>query len=69
MNIHIQEFNCKVSAMNQMNKPDLRLTRNEANSLLSDITMLLTQISDLSAQLNTKQSNVIEVEIDGGSFR
>lgn len=69
MNIHIQEFNSKVSAMNQMNKPDLRLTRHEANSLLSDITMLLTQISNLSAQLNSEQSNVIEVEIDGGSFR
>lgn len=69
MNIHIQEFNSKVSAMNQMNKPDLRLTRHEANSLLSDITMLLTQISNLSAQLNMEQSNVIEVEIDGGSFR
>lgn len=55
--------------MNQMNKADLRLTRNEANSLLSDITMLLTQVSNLSAQLNTEQSNVIEVEIDGGSFR
>lgn len=66
---HITLFNDRVRAMNQTNKTELRLTAVEANNLLSDITMILAQVSNLQHQLDNANSQVVQVVMDGGGFK
>lgn len=66
---HVTLFNDRVRAMNQSNRTEVRLTAVEANNLLSDIVALTAQIARLEAQNAPEQDNVVEVFMDGGSFK
>lgn len=66
---HVGLFNDRVRAMNQSNRTEVRLTATEANNLLSDIVSLTTQIARLEAQNAPEQDTVVEVFMDGGSFK
>jgi hypothetical protein len=65
---HIRLFNDRVRTMNQTRGKSLMLTPQEAQSLHGDIFELLTQIAELSKQIEAK-SEVVEVSLDGGGFR
>ena len=62
-------FNDRLRSMNQTRSADMRLSAVEANNLMSDIVGLLTQISDLSAQLTAASNATVEVVMDGGGFK
>ena len=66
---HVSAFNDRLRSMNQTRAAELRLTSVEANNLMSDIVSLLSQISDLSAQLSTANNTTVEVVMDGGGFK
>ena len=66
---HIGVFNDRVRAMNQLNKPELRLTAVEANNLLSDVTAVLAEVTRLQALITGAQDTVVEVVMDGGGFK
>jgi hypothetical protein len=66
---HVTLFNDRVRAMNQMNKPDLRLTAVEANNLLSDIFAVFAQMAVQNQQITENKSEVIEVQLNGGGFK
>ena len=69
LTMHVNTFNERVRAMNQLHKTELRLTAVEANSLLSDIFAVLAEVTRLQAELNTEQDTVVEVVMDGGGFK
>jgi hypothetical protein len=66
---HVNMFNDRLRSMNQTRSADMRLSAVEANNLMSDIVGLLTQISDLSAQLTAASNATVEVVMDGGGFK
>ena len=66
---HISLLNDRIRAMNQTHKSELRLTAVEANNLLSDIVMLLTQVASLKQELDQANNQVVEVVMDGGGFK
>lgn len=66
---HVSMYNDRVRAMNQMNKPELRLTSVEANNLLSDIVAVLAQVSQLTEQLTQAGNAVVQIQMDGGGFK
>lgn len=67
LSIHIKTFNDRVKVMNQTNSPNLVLTSQDARNLHADIFNLLSHIAELSGQLH-EQSEVVEIQMDGGSF-
>lgn len=66
---HISLLNDRIRTMNQMHKPELRLTAVEANNLLSDIVALLAQVASLKQQLDVANTQVVDVVMDGGGFK
>lgn len=66
---HISAFNDRVRAMNQTHKTELRMTAVEANNLLADIVSLLTQVASAKQQLDTADTQIVEVVMDGGGFK
>ena len=67
MSLHINKFIDSVRAAESRGQRDLHLTLQEARDLHRDITKLLLSLEHALTQLNTQQ--VIDVEIQGGSFR
>lgn len=65
--LQIRQFNARVRAMQQSNSKILTLNAQEAQSLQAEIYDLLATIASL---VKTNESNeVIEVRMDGGSFK
>ena len=55
--------------MNQNHKTEVRLSAIEANNLLSDIVSVLAQVASLKDQLDTADTQIVEVVMDGGGFK
>ena len=69
MTIHLQKFVDRVRGQEARGARDLVMTINEARDLHADITRLLLVLQSLQEQ-QTKIANteVVKVEIQGGSF-
>lgn len=67
--IHITGFSDRVRALNQLKTPELRMSAQDANNLLSDITNMLAEIARLSVALNNQSNQSVQIEVDGGGFK
>ena len=67
MSLHINKFIDSVRVAESRGQKDIHLTLTEARDLHRDITKLLLSLENALTRLNTEQ--VIDVEIQGGSFR
>lgn len=67
----IQDFLKKISAANRSQSKEIRITREEANQLATDISMILDENLDLSRKiikLQEEETKPIIVSMDGGTF-
>ena len=67
--LHITSFSDRVRGLNQLKSQELRLTVQDANNLLSDITNMLAEIARLSIALNNQANQSVQIEVDGGGFK
>lgn len=69
--LHLRKFNDKVKLLNQSGQKQLVLTAQEAKSLHADILDVLAHCSYQSKQIAMlqNQEQVIQVAIDGGTFK
>jgi hypothetical protein len=68
MSLHINKFIDKIKAVESRRQGDVVLTINEARDLHADITKLLLILQTLQDQKTTNASDVVTVELTGGSF-
>ena len=69
MTIHLQKFVDRVRGQEARGARDLVMTMNEARDLHADITRLLLTLQSLQEQqIKTANTDVLKVEIQGGSF-
>ena len=69
MTIHLQKFVDRVRGQEARGARDLVMTMNEARDLHADITRLLLVLQSLQEQqIKTANTDVLKVEIQGGSF-
>ena len=69
MTIHLQKFVDRVRGQEARGARDLVMTINEARDLHADITRLLLALQNLQEQqTKTADTDVLKVEIQGGSF-
>ena len=69
MTIHLQKFVDRVRGQEARGARDLVMTMNEARDLHADITRLLLALQNLQEQqIKTGNTDVLKVEIQGGSF-
>ena len=68
MSLHINKFIDKIKAVESRRQGDVELTINEARDLHADITKLLLILQTLQDQKTTNASDVVTVELAGGSF-
>ena len=69
MTIHLQKFVDRVRGQEARGARDLIMTMNEARDLHADITRLLLALQNLQEQqIKTANTDVLKVEIQGGSF-
>ena len=69
MTIHLQKFVDRVRGQEARGARDLIMTINEARDLHADITRLLLALQNLQEQqTKTANTDVVKVEIQGGSF-
>lgn len=69
MSLHINRFIDSIKAHEARGQRDFAMTLRDAKDLHSDITKLLLKINDLSEQLSVAENKVVEVNLDGGSFK
>lgn len=67
MSLHINRFIDSVRVAESRGQKDIHLTLTEARDLHRDITKLLLSLESALTQLNAQQ--VIDIEVQGGSFR
>jgi hypothetical protein len=67
--LHITNFSDRVRGLNQLKNQELRLTAQDANNLLSDITTMLAEIARLSIELHDQNNQSVQIEVDGGRFK
>ena len=67
--IHLTSFSDRVRALNQLRSQELKLSAQDANNLLSDITNMLAEIARLSIALNNQTNQPVEIQVDGGGFK
>ena len=68
LSLHVKTFNEKVKLMNQTGKQNLYLSAQEARNLHSDIFDLLAHCARLSKQANSDENQVVNVQMDGGTW-
>ena len=68
MSLHINKFIDKIKAVESRRQGDVVLTIYEARDLHADITKLLLILQTLQDQKTTNASDVVTVELTGGSF-
>ena len=68
MSLHINRFIDRVRAAESRQQREVTMTLTEARDLLADITRLLLKIES-SAASTTTEPEVIEVQLNGGTFR
>ena len=69
MSLHINRFIDNIKAHESRGQRDFSMTLRDAKDLHGDITKLLLKLNELSDQLAAAQSAVVEVDLDGGSFK
>ncbi len=69
MSLHINRFVDSIKAHEARAQKDFSMSLRDAKDLHSDITKLLLKINKLQDQLAAANSAVVEVELDGGSFK
>ena len=71
MSIHLQKFVDRVRGFEARGAKDFIMSMNEAKDLHADITRLLIDLQSLrEAQTQpTQNTEVIQVRVDGGSFK
>jgi hypothetical protein len=69
MSLHINRFIDNIKAHEARAQRDLVMTLRDAKDLHGDITKLLLKINELQEQLSAAESVVVEVDLDGGSFK
>lgn len=69
MSLHINRFIDNIKAHEARGQRDFAMTLRDAKDLHSDITKLLLKINELQDQLSAVNDTVVEVELDGGSFK
>jgi hypothetical protein len=67
MSLHIQRFLDRIRAAESRSQRDVIMTVAEARDLHHEITRILARLEQSIADANT--TPVIEVNLDGGSFR
>lgn len=67
MMMHINRFMDKMTVADSKQNKDLVLPMTDARGLRDDIARLLSDLYELSK--NKNQSEVIQVEVKGGSFK
>jgi len=68
VSLHINKFIDKIKAVESRRQGEVVLTINEARDLHADITKLLLILQHLQEQKTTDTSEVVTVELTGGSF-
>ena len=68
MSLHINRFIDNVKAHEARGQRDFSIPMRDAKDLLADITKLLLSLENVRSEL-AQQSQAIEVEISGGSFK
>jgi hypothetical protein len=69
MSLHINRFVDSIKAHEARGQRDFSMSMRDAKDLHSDITKLLLKINDLNDQLIAATAQVVEVDLDGGSFK
>jgi hypothetical protein len=69
MSLHINRFVDSIKAHEARGQRDFSMSMRDAKDLHADITKLLLKINDLGEQLTEMQSQVVEVNLDGGAFK
>ncbi len=70
MSIHINKFIDKIKATESRNLRDFTMSMTDARDLHADITKLLLAVQVLQerGQVTAPTTNVISVEVEGGTF-
>jgi hypothetical protein len=69
MSLHINRFVDSIKAHEARGQRDFAMSMRDAKDLHGDITKLLLKINDLTEQLLEEKNRVVEVGVDGGSFK
>jgi hypothetical protein len=69
MSLHINRFVDSIKAHEARQQRDFIMSMRDAKDLHADITKLLLKINELQEQLSEAQNAVVEVSLDGGSFK
>jgi hypothetical protein len=69
MSLHINRFIDSIKAHEARGQRDFSMTLRDAKDLHSDITKLLLKINELQDRLTAADSVVVQVDLDGGSFK
>jgi hypothetical protein len=69
MSLHINRFIDSIKAHEARGQRDFAMSLRDAKDLHSDITKLLLKTNELQEQLAVATAAVVEVEVNGGSFK
>jgi hypothetical protein len=71
MSLHLQKFVDRVRGFEARGAKDFVMPMSDAKDMHADITRLLLELQDLreNAALKDTSDTVIEVKMDGGSFK
>lgn len=67
--IHLKQFIDKMTVVESRQNKDVVLPINDARGLRDDILRLLADLHELSKKQPSTNSEVIQVEVKGGSFK
>ena len=68
LTLALRTFNDRVKQMNQTNGKQLVLSAQEARSLHNDIYALMNNLAEAASQ-STASDDVVQISVDGGSFK
>ena len=69
MSLHIHRFVDAIKAAEARGQRDLQMTLRDAKDLHADITKLLVTLEQMRKAPENTDSDVIKVELTGGSFK
>jgi hypothetical protein len=69
MSLHINRFIDSIKAHESRGQRDFSMSLRDAKDLHADITKLLLKTNELADQLADAKNQIVEVNLDGGSFK
>lgn len=70
MSIHLQKFIERVRANDAKGGKDFVMPMKDAKGMAADLTELLLELKNLQkASLDNQNNQIIEIKVDGGSFK